>query len=162
MLLSSQAVVPTGVGSPWLQPLMSPGCAIAAPASTAPTGNQKKCTTTATASLGEASQKEQAQTGDHSSLAHLDEKLAMLPPSSIPPTPITSIWSAGLLSVPNRGPSLPMADSMMMPLEVTSWICAGGQARGQSSFHRCWQHIALTFCNLVSRACARLTNSERK
>ena len=40
-----------------------------------------------------------------------DEKGAILSWSSIPPTPITLFWSAGLLSVPNSGPSFPIAET---------------------------------------------------
>lgn len=40
-----------------------------------------------------------------------EEKLAILPDQSVPPTPMTSPWSAGLLAVPKEGPSFPMADT---------------------------------------------------
>ena len=50
------------------------------------------------------------------------EKGAIWSLKSIPPTPITSSWSAGLFSVPQSGPSLPMALIMMMPLATISSI----------------------------------------
>ena len=50
------------------------------------------------------------------------EKGAIWSLKSIPPTPITSSWSAGLFSVPHSGPSLPMALIMMMPLATISSI----------------------------------------
>ena len=40
-----------------------------------------------------------------------------------PPSP--SFWSAGLFRVPQRGPSLPMAETIMIPLEVISKIWGG-------------------------------------
>ena len=50
--------------------------------------------------------------------------------SSMPPTPMTSIWSAGLFSVPNSGPSLPIADTMMIPFAVTSHTCTAARPPG--------------------------------
>lgn len=38
----------------------------------------------------------------------------------MPPIPMTLFSSAGLLSVPYRGPSLPIADTMIIPLDVIS------------------------------------------
>lgn len=42
----------------------------------------------------------------------------------MPPTPMTSFWSAGFISVPYSGPSLPIAETKMMPLDVISATCA--------------------------------------
>lgn len=50
--------------------------------------------------------------------------LAMRSAKSMPPTPRTSAWSAGLLSVPYRGPSLPIAETRMAPLLVSSHTCS--------------------------------------
>jgi len=49
-----------------------------------------------------------------------DEKGATLSSYPMPPTPTTSGMSAGLLRVPALGPSLPMAETMTMPADVTS------------------------------------------
>lgn len=57
---------------------------------------------------------------------------AILLSLSMPPTPMTSGWSAGLLSVPYSGPSLPMALIMIRPLLVTSSTYIDAYT------HTCW------------------------
>lgn len=56
-------------------------------------------------------------------------KEAMPSFSSMPPTPTTSCWSAGLFIVPKSGPSLPMAETMMILFAEISHTCVRGRAR---------------------------------
>lgn len=54
----------------------------------------------------------------------------MVTPPAVPPTPITSIWSAGLLRVPYIGPSLPIAET------TTTLLADGGGGTAQGNIRQ--------------------------
>lgn len=89
-------------------------------------------------------------------VAPREEKVAMLPLASIPPTPNTSIWSAGLFRVPYSGPSLPIADTRRMPFADSSLTWNQKNRKG-GEVNNCSTQDASSFTHGVFFELSRVT-----